>query len=332
MSLRRPSRFADPVFMSTTAVDQRVDVRSGDGGLTADQVMTAGEVAELLQMPVTTAYYLANRGELPAKRLGRSWRFLRPRIDESPVVVAAVLRTLWHRYRRGRLSRQHSLCVQCVPVVVVGMRSGDRVGRRRAAGASRIQMRRWRATAGVCAPGPLWRRLGSHRERRAPTRGPRARLVHRAWMRDHSEEVRARHPRTFRRQVRCRRARSPRRAGRPGRSPRATAADRNERCCPPPCPRRRGIATNTGAIRGPRRCIRRSLSEISKGAVGAHRWCSSQASARPSVASCCGIRESGGLGRPWPCGCRFAHRTEAFGRQLRPDQGDSAAARGTNSG
>jgi excisionase family DNA binding protein len=52
------------------------------GGLTRDQVMTASEVAELLQMPVSTVYYLARRGELPARRLGRTWRFLRPRLEE----------------------------------------------------------------------------------------------------------------------------------------------------------------------------------------------------------------------------------------------------------
>jgi excisionase family DNA binding protein len=51
-------------------------------GLTRDQVMTAGEVAELLHMPVSTVYDLARRGVLPASRLGRTWRFLRPRLEE----------------------------------------------------------------------------------------------------------------------------------------------------------------------------------------------------------------------------------------------------------
>lgn len=51
-------------------------------GLTRDQVMTAGEVADLLHLPVSTVYYLARRGELPARRLGRTWRFLRPRLEE----------------------------------------------------------------------------------------------------------------------------------------------------------------------------------------------------------------------------------------------------------
>lgn len=52
------------------------------GGLTRDEVMTAGEVADLLHLPVSTVYYLARQGALPACRLGRTWRFVRPRIEE----------------------------------------------------------------------------------------------------------------------------------------------------------------------------------------------------------------------------------------------------------
>jgi excisionase family DNA binding protein len=51
-------------------------------GLTRDEVMTAAEVGDLLHLPVSTVYYLARRGELPACRLGRAWRFVRPRIEE----------------------------------------------------------------------------------------------------------------------------------------------------------------------------------------------------------------------------------------------------------
>lgn len=51
-------------------------------GLTRDQVLTAVEVAELLKMPVSTVYELARRGEIPASRLGKTWRFLRPRLEE----------------------------------------------------------------------------------------------------------------------------------------------------------------------------------------------------------------------------------------------------------
>jgi excisionase family DNA binding protein len=52
-------------------------------GLTREDVMTAGEVAELLALPVSTVYHLARQGSLPASRLGRTWRFLRPRIEEQ---------------------------------------------------------------------------------------------------------------------------------------------------------------------------------------------------------------------------------------------------------
>jgi excisionase family DNA binding protein len=55
--------------------------QGGRVALTRDEVMTASEVAELLHLPVSTVYYLARRGELPASRFGRTWRFLRPRIE-----------------------------------------------------------------------------------------------------------------------------------------------------------------------------------------------------------------------------------------------------------
>jgi excisionase family DNA binding protein len=50
--------------------------------LTAKDVMTAREVADLLHLPVSTVYQLAREGQLPAKRFGRAWRFLRPRLEE----------------------------------------------------------------------------------------------------------------------------------------------------------------------------------------------------------------------------------------------------------
>jgi excisionase family DNA binding protein len=52
------------------------------GFLTRNEVMTAREVAELLRMPTSTVYELARKGVLPASRLGRTWRFLRPRLEE----------------------------------------------------------------------------------------------------------------------------------------------------------------------------------------------------------------------------------------------------------
>jgi excisionase family DNA binding protein len=69
--------------MLTAAPQMTASTRDHPGrvGLTRDEVMTATEVAELPHLPVSTIYYLARRGELPASRFGRAWRFLRPRIE-----------------------------------------------------------------------------------------------------------------------------------------------------------------------------------------------------------------------------------------------------------
>ena len=70
--------------MSATAaqLSERTILPEPRRGLTRDEVMTASEVGELLHLPVSTVYYLARRGEIPACRLGRAWRFVRPRIEE----------------------------------------------------------------------------------------------------------------------------------------------------------------------------------------------------------------------------------------------------------
>ena len=65
-----------------TESDESISVRRGARSLTRDEVMTAREVAELLRMPTSTVYELARKGVLPASRLGRTWRFLRPRLEE----------------------------------------------------------------------------------------------------------------------------------------------------------------------------------------------------------------------------------------------------------
>lgn len=56
---------------------------SGSGHrFTRDEVMTSPEVAELLHLPVSTVCYFARRGELPGRRLGRTWRFLRSSVED----------------------------------------------------------------------------------------------------------------------------------------------------------------------------------------------------------------------------------------------------------
>lgn len=44
-------------------------------------LLTVKEVANLLRMPVPTVYYHAQRGQLPAIRLGGRWRFKRSALD-----------------------------------------------------------------------------------------------------------------------------------------------------------------------------------------------------------------------------------------------------------
>ena len=68
--------YATPIAESAESSATRV------GFLTRDDVMTAREVAALLRMPTSTVYELARKGVLPASRLGRTWRFLRPRLEE----------------------------------------------------------------------------------------------------------------------------------------------------------------------------------------------------------------------------------------------------------
>ncbi len=51
--------------------------------LTRADVMTAREVAELLDLPVSTVYEFARRGILPCSRLGRAVRFVRDEIEQT---------------------------------------------------------------------------------------------------------------------------------------------------------------------------------------------------------------------------------------------------------
>jgi excisionase family DNA binding protein len=48
--------------------------------LTRENVLTTSEVADLLGIPRSTVHQLARRGDLPARRVGRRWLFLRDRL------------------------------------------------------------------------------------------------------------------------------------------------------------------------------------------------------------------------------------------------------------
>jgi PTS system nitrogen regulatory IIA component len=46
-----------------------------------DQILTVEEVAAYLRLSTATVYRMALAGEMPAKRVGRSWRFSQTVID-----------------------------------------------------------------------------------------------------------------------------------------------------------------------------------------------------------------------------------------------------------
>ena len=46
-----------------------------------DEVMTVKELAEYLKINYQTAYRKAKKGEIPASKFGRSWRFQKSIID-----------------------------------------------------------------------------------------------------------------------------------------------------------------------------------------------------------------------------------------------------------
>ena len=50
--------------------------------LVAADVMTAGEVAELLHIPKSTVEHWARTGQLPSRKIGRHRLFIRPAIEE----------------------------------------------------------------------------------------------------------------------------------------------------------------------------------------------------------------------------------------------------------
>jgi excisionase family DNA binding protein len=52
-------------------------------GITREDVLTADDVAALLELKPYTVKEYARRGILPGRKLGRTWRFLRPELEEA---------------------------------------------------------------------------------------------------------------------------------------------------------------------------------------------------------------------------------------------------------
>jgi excisionase family DNA binding protein len=43
-------------------------------------ILTVDEAAELLKIPRSSVYKLAQQGKIPAQKVGRHWRFYRPKL------------------------------------------------------------------------------------------------------------------------------------------------------------------------------------------------------------------------------------------------------------
>ncbi len=51
--------------------------------ITREDVLTVSDVAALLDLKPYTVKEYARRGILPGRKLGRTWRFLRPELEEA---------------------------------------------------------------------------------------------------------------------------------------------------------------------------------------------------------------------------------------------------------
>lgn len=47
---------------------------------TQSDILTVDEAAELLKIPRSSVYKLAQQGKIPAQKVGKHWRFYRPKI------------------------------------------------------------------------------------------------------------------------------------------------------------------------------------------------------------------------------------------------------------
>lgn len=67
--------------------------------LTRTDVLATSEVAALLGVPRSTVHELARRGDLPARRVGRRWLFIRDRI--AAAIAPLDDPAAWRPQRRG---------------------------------------------------------------------------------------------------------------------------------------------------------------------------------------------------------------------------------------
>jgi excisionase family DNA binding protein len=72
----------EPAVLDGVGHEGVVNSRSGDASI-LDQLLTAAEMADLLQMRVSTIEEYARRGLLPSVKLGRHRRFVRSQVEQA---------------------------------------------------------------------------------------------------------------------------------------------------------------------------------------------------------------------------------------------------------
>ena len=69
--------------------------------ITRDDVLTVADVAALLDLKPHTVKEYARRGILPGRKLGRTWRFLRPELEEAIRHLPRAQEEARERHRSG---------------------------------------------------------------------------------------------------------------------------------------------------------------------------------------------------------------------------------------
>jgi excisionase family DNA binding protein len=74
--MKKHAREGDPIFFSGSKIERNPTQQS-------ETIWTVEEVAEYLKLQPETIRSMARRGELPAIKLGKVWRFSRRAIHEK---------------------------------------------------------------------------------------------------------------------------------------------------------------------------------------------------------------------------------------------------------
>jgi excisionase family DNA binding protein len=82
IELKTKARPVDTVFERDTVLLTSMNTPAGSETGLDGHILTVAEVAVFLRVPKSTVYKLATLGEIPARKIGKHWRFLRSDLQE----------------------------------------------------------------------------------------------------------------------------------------------------------------------------------------------------------------------------------------------------------